>query len=279
MEPAVEKLAASLFDSLKKTFDSIQITNIPVESIANQIALEVTGTARVDSKERPYAPDQYTLSVHPSSLQGINNWTEEMQAKLAFDLENSVRGAHFQFALKPHVTLASDPTLGERDIRVIAWHSTNPLGMQESIDIEDSDETDKPPSGAFIIVDGKRHFQLKSHRITIGRRLDNDLVIDDAHVSRRHAHLMARHGRYLLEDLDSTAGTRVNGRRVMEHYLKPGDVITIATSELIYGEDRGGPPDSTPPYAPVPKPGEETDYETPLNLRVIKESPTRKLKS
>lgn len=277
MDPNIENLATSLFDSLKKTFDSIQITHIPVESIAKQIALEVTGTARIDSTGRSYAPDQYTLSVHPKSLEGINNWTEEMQAKLAFDLENAVREAHFQFALKPHVTLATDPTLDEQGVRVITWHSTNPLGMQESIEIEDNGGTDKPPSGAFIIVDGKRHFQLKSPRITIGRRLDNDLVIDDPHVSRRHVHLVARHGRYLLEDLDSTAGIRVNGRRVMEHYLKPGDVITIATSELIYGEDRGGPPDGTPPYTPAPKPGEERDYDTPLDLQAIKDVKTRQL--
>jgi hypothetical protein len=276
MDPSLEKLTATLADSLKKTFKSIQVINIPISSVAKQIALEVTGTARLDSKGRPYAPDQYTLSIHPDSLQGVNAWSEEMQAKLAFDVENAVRGAHFQFALKPHITLATDPTLGSQDIRVIAWHSTNPLGMQDSIEIQE-DDTDRPPSGAFLIVNGKRHFQMSSPRVTIGRRLDNDLVLDDPHVSRVHVHLVAKHGHYLLEDLDSTAGTRVNGRRVMEHYLKPGDIITIATSELIYGEDRGGPPDATPPYTPVSKPDDHEDYDTPLDLKAIKDIPTRRL--
>jgi hypothetical protein len=276
MDPSLEKLTATLADSLKKTFKSIQVINIPISSVAKQIALEVTGTARLDSKGRPYAPDQYTLSIHPDSLQGVNAWSEEMQAKLAFDVENAVRGAHFQFALKPHITLATDPTLGSQDIRVIAWHSTNPLGMQDSIEIQE-DDTDRPPSGAFLIVNGKRHFQMSSPRVTIGRRLDNDLVLDDPHVSRVHVHLVAKHGHYLLEDLDSTAGTRVNGRRVMEHYLKPGDIITIATSELIYGEDRGGPPDVTPPYTPVSKPDDQEDYDTPLDLKAIKDIPTRRL--
>jgi pSer/pThr/pTyr-binding forkhead associated (FHA) protein len=276
MDPTVEKLTANLMTSLKKTFESIHILSIPVESIAKQLALEVSGTARVDSKGRPYAPDQFTLSVHPQSLKGINNWSEEMQAQLAFEVENALRGSHYQFALKPHITLATDPTLGTEDVRVIAWHSSNPLGMQDSIEIEEGD-TDKPPSGAFLIVDGKRHFQLSSPRVTIGRRLDNDLVLDDTHVSRRHVHLVARHGHYLLEDLDSTAGTRVNGRRVMEHYLKPGDVITIATNELIYGEDRGGPPDGTPPYTPVPKPETDREFETPLDLKRIKDVKTTRL--
>lgn len=276
MDPTLEKLTATLADSLQKTFKTIQVINIPIASVAKQFALEVTGTARLDSKGRPYAPDQYTLSIHPDSLQGVNTWSEEMQARLAFDVENAVRGAHFQFALKPHITLATDPTLGLQDVRVIAWHSTNPLGMQDSIEIQEGD-TDLPPRGAFLIVNGKRHFQMGSPRVTIGRRLDNDLVLDDPHVSRVHVHLVARHGHYLLEDLDSTAGTRVNGRRVMEHYLKPGDIITIATSELIYGEDRGGPPDVTPPYTPVSKPDDHEDFDTPLDLRAIKDIPTRRL--
>ncbi len=65
----------------------------------------------------------------------------------------------------------------------------------------------------------------------------------------------------------------------MEHYLKPGDIITIATSELIYGEDRAGPPDVTPPYTPVAKPDEDQEFETPLDLKVIKDIATRKLDS
>jgi hypothetical protein len=277
MDPEIEKLAAILADSLLTTFESIKISDLPIKSVAQQIAVEVTGTARKDSKGRSYAPDQFTLSLHPNSVQGMDNWSEEVQARLAFDIENAVRGAHFQFALKPHITLATDPTLGSQDVRVIAWHSTNPLGMQESIDVPEGD-TDRPPIGAFLIVNGKRHFQMSSARVTIGRRLDNDLVLDDPHVSRRHVHLVAKHGHYLLEDLDSTAGTRVNGRRVMEHYLQPGDIITIATSELIYGEDRGGPPDSTPPYSPVSKADGEPEFDTPLDLKTLKGLKTRELK-
>ena len=51
-------------------------------------------------------------------------------------------------------------------------------------------------------------------------------------------------------DLHSSSGTMLNGERIEEAGLKPGDVLTLATSELIYGEDRGGPPKVTPPYAP-----------------------------
>ena len=53
MDPTFEKLTAALTDSLQKTFESIQVINIPIESVAKQIALEVTGSARLDSKGQP----------------------------------------------------------------------------------------------------------------------------------------------------------------------------------------------------------------------------------
>jgi pSer/pThr/pTyr-binding forkhead associated (FHA) protein len=134
-------------------------------------------------------------------------------------------------------------------------------------------DTDKPPTGAFLIIQGKRHYRLKKHLITIGRRLDSDLVLDDQHISRKHAKLLARHGKYVLIDEKSTAGTRVNGQLIDEQTLKPGDVITIAKIDLIYGEGPEGPPDITPPYRPTDKPTDR-DQITPLGLKLKYEDDT-----
>ena len=64
--------------------------------------------------------------------------------------------------------------------------------------------------------------------ITIGRGLDNDIVLDDRRVSRQHAQLRRRFGQYVLYDLDSSGGTTVNGRPVREAPLQAGDVIALA---------------------------------------------------
>jgi pSer/pThr/pTyr-binding forkhead associated (FHA) protein len=73
--------------------------------------------------------------------------------------------------------------------------------------------------------------------INIGRRVDNDLVIDDERISRVHAQLRAIKGRYVLFDLDSRGGTFVNDQRIHQSVLYPGDVISLAGVPLVFGQE------------------------------------------
>jgi pSer/pThr/pTyr-binding forkhead associated (FHA) protein len=94
------------------------------------------------------------------------------------------------------------------------------------------------PRGAFLIVNGRRHVTLNRPVVNIGRQLDNHIVLDDVLVSRRHAQLRAREGQYLLTDLGSKHGIRVNNIVVREWMLQPGDVFRLGNTELIYGDER-----------------------------------------
>jgi pSer/pThr/pTyr-binding forkhead associated (FHA) protein len=89
---------------------------------------------------------------------------------------------------------------------------------------------------AFLIVQGRRHAPLDRPVITLGRRADNDIVIDSPAVSRQHAQLRWRYGRVILYDLGSRAGTLVNGSPITEAVLQPGDLISLSDVTLIYGE-------------------------------------------
>lgn len=100
-------------------------------------------------------------------------------------------------------------------------------------------EEDQIPQNAFLIVDGSEIIPLKKALVTIGRMDDNDIVISNAHVSRYHAQMRAMNGRYVLVDLDSTGGTSVNGKRIQQRILHPGDVITLSGIPLLYGRSQG----------------------------------------
>lgn len=71
-------------------------------------------------------------------------------------------------------------------------------------------------------------FPLEKSELVVGRDLNNDVVINDPEVSRRHARLFVQGDTYVLEDLGSTNGTFVGGARLSGPYpLRPGEVVTF----------------------------------------------------
>ncbi len=120
----------------------------------------------------------------------------------------------------------------------------------------------------------------------IGRTSENDVVLSDASVSRRHLRILSRSGRYFAEDLGSAQGTLLNGQSLTgEQALKNGDRLSLGSVELVFkarlfmGMD--GPDDDA---TVLRKPGEmsadssraETEVEMPaLQLPSSSGSPAR----
>ena len=66
--------------------------------------------------------------------------------------------------------------------------------------------------------------------LTIGRAPDNAVIIDNPAVSGHHARVFSESGAVILEDLNSTNGTFVNGQRVSQALAGPGDLIKIGST-------------------------------------------------
>ena len=267
MNQRITKIREILEKPLQTAARELNLDWLSDPELSDQLAKEIVGGTRLAPSGKAYAPDQFTLTVHPDRAEAIKLRSEELQERIAEVVADLLDAFTYEIIARPHITLATDPTLKHGDLRIIGWHSSNPLAVAEKMTSSEEVDTQSPPSGAFLVVDGRRHFELKQPVIRIGRRLDNDLVLDDPHVSREHFRLIARNHRYLLEDVGSTAGTRVNGKEISEFFLRPGDVISIADIDLIYAEDTGGPPAVTPPYQPE-EGSEGRDRVTPLDLTV-----------
>jgi pSer/pThr/pTyr-binding forkhead associated (FHA) protein len=112
---------------------------------------------------------------------------------------------------------------------------------QNTTDNPENNDNDAVPENAYLIISGVRVFPLQTPVVSIGRRLDNTLVIDDPRVSRNHAQLRSVAGRYVVFDLNSTGGTFINGKRVNQSVLYPGDVISLAGVPIIFGQDNPPP--------------------------------------
>lgn len=75
---------------------------------------------------------------------------------------------------------------------------------------------------------------LESELVSIGRKSDNDIVVDHMAVSGKHARILTIAGESFLEDLNSTNGTFINGKSVTKQVLKNGDRIAIGQHILTF---------------------------------------------
>ena len=79
-----------------------------------------------------------------------------------------------------------------------------------------------------------KEIPLNRERMTIGRRPNNDIQIDNLAISGEHAAVVTILNDSFLEDLNSTNGTLINGQPVKKHFLKNGDVIELGKYKLKY---------------------------------------------
>ena len=82
-----------------------------------------------------------------------------------------------------------------------------------------------------------RQIESDKNEITIGRDPETDIQIDNISVSRVHAKIIEGPNYYLLQDLSSTNGTFVNGKRVKQKYIKEDDEIVIGKHTIMVDID------------------------------------------
>jgi len=88
----------------------------------------------------------------------------------------------------------------------------------------------------ILAFNGKtlREYDLDQEIMSIGRKTDNDIHIDNLAVSGNHARILTILNDSFIEDLGSTNGTFINGRKINKHALQDGDTIAIGKHELKY---------------------------------------------
>lgn len=108
-----------------------------------------------------------------------------------------------------------------------------PLAVDTQIISPDSVDHPSAASQAIVIRVGNRVKEFNQSRVVLGRARDVDFRIDDSNVSRRHAVLYWADGQMMVEDLDSTNGTLVNGSRVRAAALRPEDTLVLGDSRVV----------------------------------------------
>ncbi len=110
----------------------------------------------------------------------------------------------------------------------------------------------------IVSIDGVviKEVQLTKERTTLGRRPYNDVVIDNLAVSGEHAALQMNGSEVVLEDLNSTNGTYVNGKAIKKQSLQNGDTIEVGKYKIKFVHEAEAPGfDKTMLFKPGESPG------------------------
>ncbi|MCS7177794.1 MAG: FHA domain-containing protein [Anaerolineae bacterium] len=211
----------------------------PLE-VAHHIARAMEDACLQATNGTLLAPTRYQIDLHPHDLDALRSRHPAPEAELARYVEDLARQAGMILRATPTIMLNPLPDLPLHSVRVQAFQEpANNEDTSVTSQMEGEIPLPSEPSFryCFLIVGGQRHISLTAPTVNIGRALDNDIIIEHPRVSRHHAQLRRRYGRYVIYDLGSSGGTLVNGYPVQECVLRSGDVISLADFEIIYGEE------------------------------------------
>src|SRR5262245_60386096 len=234
MENMVEGSVARLFRS-------------PVQQaeIAKRLerAMEAQQTISV---RRVIVPNVYRAYLNPQDFGTFQPIRAEMEREMATYLAELAQERSFTMLEHPRVTLAGDADVPRRGIQVIAETvSAAPQAaggdrtqiFQPPAASGAAPQAQQPRARLLLATPGGAHvIPLESTQLTIGRGLNNDIILEDTRVSRHHAQLRYRSKRFWVADLSSTNGTYVNGEQVEEQALRDGDIISLGGLELTFKE-------------------------------------------
>ncbi|MEL7645681.1 MAG: FhaA domain-containing protein [Anaerolineaceae bacterium] len=204
-----------------------------VALISEKISSQAPGTNR--------APDIIDILISPDKWDAWQSARPALE-DAARELETYWSEQGYTFLFGPRIKVIADPELSAEavDIR-IDYAQSDILQAKTTLQTIPRQVAEEPiPAHAYLIINGKEQKALEKAVINIGRRSTSDIVLNDAMISRDHVQLRAEQGKYLLFDLSSTGGTFINNRQVRSAVLKPGDVIRLGKTLLVYNQEMPG---------------------------------------
>ncbi len=186
------------------------------------------------------SPDRFTVILHPHDYAYLRQ-LPDLEAELAAYVTRLGQQTELHLDQRPLIHIIPNEKMKRHQLQVTAVFQ-DPSGsitqVQPARAIREDIIAAVVKSGAFLVINGRKTHHLQKPTITVGRRSENDIVLSAAAVSRQHAQLRWRYGRFILYDLTNRGRTAVNGTQTNEWPLQSGDVINISGQTLIYGEEK-----------------------------------------
>jgi len=187
----------------------------PIE-IGRKLVREIDDHRSVDVKGRVIVPNQFTVTLSHDDLEQFADIHEALVRELCDAAREYARDEGYTFMGPVSVELVEAVTQKSGRFKLEGR-------MVEAASMAGA--------GSIVLPTGDR-IVLGEETLTIGRLPSCDIPVPDPNVSRKHAEIRPSGAGYVVVDLGSTNGTRVNGATVKERKLTDGDVIAVGTTRL-----------------------------------------------
>ncbi len=234
--------------------------------IAKALQREADEQCSVVGEGRILAPNVYVVRLGNTDYEHLGQWSDQLAGELADMVAEHIDDEGYSIfdTVRVHFELDGDLPTG---VFEVSSHVADPARPPAALDAPPmtgnpalpplpplrgrvATDTGRQGSGVVgrsgsrpgvthvLVVDGPgtRH-ELTTGRNVIGRGTEADIRLPDTGVSRKHVDVVLDGGTAICEDLGSTNGTLVNGRRISRQPLSDGDVIRIGHSVLVYRQD------------------------------------------
>ncbi|TKJ26428.1 DUF3662 and FHA domain-containing protein [Blastococcus sp. CCUG 61487] len=237
--------------------------------IAQALQREADEQTTVVGEGRLLAPNVYVVRLGDTDYEHLGQWSEQLAGELADMVAEHIEDEGYQIfdAVRVRLELDSDLPTGVFEVASEVADPSRPASRGDLAaagappvpghpplpplpplrgHVGDTGNVPPSPRGPSarstvthaLVVDGPgtRH-ELSRGRNVIGRGTEADIRLPDTGVSRKHVDVVLEGDVATAEDLGSTNGTLVNGRRISRQPLADGDVIRIGHSVLVYRRD------------------------------------------
>jgi hypothetical protein len=187
----------------------------PVE-VARRLAREMDDHLSVGVRGTPVVPNHFTVHLSAKDYDQFAEAQDALRRELCEAARDHARDQRFGFMGPVQVELVVAEKLGVGRFDVEGRFREGPGGAG---------------AGSLMLPTGQR-FTLTEHPVSVGRKPECNIVLADPNVSRNHAEIRPHGEGFLLVDLGSTNGTKVNGVKVSQQPLRDGDEISFGNTRI-----------------------------------------------
>ena len=187
----------------------------PVE-LGRRLVREIDDNRSVDVRGRTVIPNHFTVQLSAADNERFAEIHDTLVRELCDAAREHARDEGYTFLGPVEVEMVTDDRMHTGAFQIEGRMREGQGGLG---------------AGSLVLPTGER-VVLGEHIITVGRMPESNIVLADPNVSRNHAEIRPKGTGFVVIDLESTNGTKVNGIRVREQELVDGDELTFGNTRI-----------------------------------------------